>query len=52
MQNGIKLYYPIVEMINSILPIVDEFIIAIGEGDEDDNTRQEQGTHKHKSCKD
>ncbi|MDA3885281.1 MAG: glycosyltransferase family 2 protein [Candidatus Delongbacteria bacterium] len=34
-KNGIKLYYPVVEMIKSILPIVDEFIIAIGEGDDD-----------------
>jgi len=34
-KNGVKLYYPVVEMIKSILPIVDEFIIAIGEGDDD-----------------
>jgi hypothetical protein len=39
-RNGIKLYYPIEEMVKSILPIVDEFIIAIGKGDEDDATRQ------------
>jgi len=39
-RNGEKLYYPVVEMIKSILPIVDEFIIAIGKGDEDDNTRK------------
>ncbi|MBS3741833.1 MAG: hypothetical protein KGY75_01685 [Candidatus Cloacimonetes bacterium] len=38
-RNGIKLYYPVVEMIKSILPIVDEFVIAIGRGDEDDDTR-------------
>lgn len=40
-RNGLKLYYPVVEMIKSILPIVDEFVIAIGEGDEDDHTREE-----------
>jgi hypothetical protein len=39
-KNGIKLYYPVVEMIESILPIVDEFVIAIGKGDEDDDTRE------------
>ncbi|HDP98287.1 MAG TPA: hypothetical protein ENN22_03770 [bacterium] len=38
-RNGIKLYYPVVESIKSILPIVDEFIIAVGMGDEDDTTR-------------
>ena len=38
-RNGIKLYYPVVESIKSILPIVDEFVIAIGKGDEDDTTR-------------
>ncbi len=38
-RNGVKLYYPVVEMIRSILPIVDEFIIAIGKSDEDDKTR-------------
>lgn len=38
-RNGIKLYYPVIEMIKSILPIVDEFVIAVGKGDEDDITR-------------
>ncbi|MCD4819151.1 MAG: hypothetical protein K8S23_10715 [Candidatus Cloacimonetes bacterium] len=38
-KNGIKLYYPIVEAVKSILPIVDEFVIAIGKGDNDDDTR-------------
>lgn len=38
-RNGIKLYYPIVESVKSILPLVDEFVIAIGKGDEDDKTR-------------
>lgn len=40
-RNGIKLYYPVVESVKSILPIVDEFVIAIGQGDEDDTTRAE-----------
>jgi len=39
-RNGIKLYYPAVEMIQSILPLVDEFVIAVGKGDEDDTTRK------------
>lgn len=39
-RNGQKLYYPIVESILSILPICDEFVIAVGEGDKDDNTRE------------
>ncbi len=39
-RNGEKLYYPVSEMIRSILPIVDEFVIAVGEGDPDDNTRE------------
>ena len=39
-RNGINLYYPIVEAVKSILPIVDEFVIAVGEGDNDDETRQ------------
>lgn len=38
-KNADKLYYPIKESIMSILPIVDEFIVAIGKGDEDDRTR-------------
>ncbi len=40
-RNGIKLYYPVVESIRSILPIVDEFVIAVGQGDPDDTTREQ-----------
>jgi len=40
-RNGIKLYYPVVESIKSILPIVDEFVIAVGKGDDDDTTREQ-----------
>lgn len=39
-RNAQKLYYPIAESIKSILPICDEFIIAIGKGDPDDRTRE------------
>jgi len=39
-RNVSKLYYPIKESIESILPICDEFIFALGKGDEDDNTRE------------
>ena len=37
-RNADKLYFPIRESIMSILPLVDEYIIAIDKGDEDDNT--------------
>lgn len=38
-RNGVKLYYPVKEMVLSILPLVDEFVIAVGKGDENDKTR-------------
>ena len=38
-KNAEKLYYPLDAAIRSILPIVDEFVVAIGDCDEDDNTR-------------
>lgn len=37
-KNAVKLYYPVEESIRSILPVCDEFIIAVGQGD--DNTRE------------
>lgn len=40
-KNATKLYYPVKASIESILPIVDEFIIAIGDCDADDKTREE-----------
>ena len=40
-RNGDKLYYPVVEMIQSILPVCEEFVIAVGEGDRDDKTRDQ-----------
>lgn len=38
LRNAHKLYYPIKESILSILDMVDEFVIALGEGDADDIT--------------
>ena len=38
-RNTAKLGYPIVESIQSVLPICDEFVIALGNGDADDTTR-------------
>jgi hypothetical protein len=38
-KNVSKLYYPIKESIQSILPIVDEFIVVLGNNDADDTTR-------------
>ena len=37
-KNSQQLYYPLVESIRSALPICDEFIIAVGAGDPEDNT--------------
>ncbi|MES2795700.1 MAG: hypothetical protein V4683_07040 [Bacteroidota bacterium] len=38
LRNAHKLYYPIKESILSILDLVDEFVIALGEGDADDTS--------------
>jgi hypothetical protein len=38
-RNGTKLYYPVAESIRSILPICDQFVVAVGRGDPDDGTR-------------
>ena len=40
-KNADKLYYPIKAAISSILPIVDEFVIALGDNDPEDRTREE-----------
>ncbi len=40
-RNGAKLYYPVVESIKSMLPVCDEFVIAVGQGDDDDQTRNQ-----------
>lgn len=40
LRNAHKLYYPISESIQSILPLVDEFVIALGAGDAEDTSRE------------
>jgi glycosyltransferase involved in cell wall biosynthesis len=40
-KNTHKLYYPIKQSIQSILPLVDEFIVVLGDSDADDKTREE-----------
>jgi len=40
-KNALKLYYPMRHSIESILPLVDEFIVVLGDSDEDDRTREE-----------
>lgn len=40
-KNAMKLYYPMKQSIMSILPIVDEFVVALGDSDTDDTTRKE-----------
>ncbi|WKK85903.2 glycosyltransferase family 2 protein [Marivirga arenosa] len=39
-KNVSKLYYPIKESIASILDLVDEFVVALGDCDPDDNTQE------------
>jgi hypothetical protein len=40
-KNARKLYYPMKQAVLSILPIVDEFIVVLGDSDSDDATRAE-----------
>lgn len=40
-KNASKLYYPLRPAIESLLPIVDEFVVAIGDNDEDDDSLEE-----------
>ena len=37
-KNGNKLYYPIIESILSIIDLVDEFIVVLGDSEVDDTT--------------
>lgn len=39
-RNADKLYIPVVESIKSVLPLCDEFVIALGNNDEDDRTEE------------
>jgi len=41
MRNTSKLYYPFVESILSVLPLVDEFVVALAPGDPDDDTEDQ-----------
>ena len=40
-RNATKLYYPVKQSILSVLNLVDEFVIALGDCDPDDRTREE-----------
>ncbi len=40
-RNADLLYYPLVESISSALPLVDEFVIALGRGDEGDRSLEQ-----------
>lgn len=40
-RNATVLYYPVRQSIESILPVVDEFVVALAEGDDDDRSREE-----------
>src|SRR5512140_2459826 len=40
MRNVSKLYYPAVESVRSALPIVDELVVALGQGDPDADTER------------
>ena len=40
LRNTSKLYYPILESIQSALPLVDEFVVALGKGDDDDDSEE------------
>jgi hypothetical protein len=40
-RNATKLHYPVKQAILSILPVVDEFIVAVGDCDADDHTIEE-----------
>jgi len=40
-KNATKLYYPVKQSIASVLDIVDEFVVALGDNDENDRTRDE-----------
>jgi len=40
-KNALKLYYPMRPSVESILPLVDEFVVVLGDSDKDDRTRSE-----------
>ena len=40
-KNALKLYYPMRHSVESILPLVDEFVVVLGDSDTNDRTRAE-----------
>jgi len=50
-KNAAKLYYPLKQAIMSVLPVVDEFIVVIGDCDEDDRTREEVSAIRNNKIK-
>lgn len=40
-KNALKLYYPMRQSVESILPLVDEYVVVLGDSDEDDISRAE-----------
>lgn len=40
-RNALKLYYPMRQSVESILPLVEEFVVVLGDSDPDDTTRKE-----------
>lgn len=40
-RNAQKLYYPLKQAVQSILPIVDEFVVVLGDSDADDRSRED-----------
>jgi hypothetical protein len=40
-KNALKLYYPMRQSVESILPLVDEFVVVLGDSDKNDRTRAE-----------
>jgi len=39
-RDGVSLYYPVAESIRSVLPVVDEFVVAVGRSSPGDSTRE------------
>ncbi len=40
-KNALKLYYPMRQSVESILPMLDEFVVVLGDSDQDDQSRAE-----------
>ena len=46
-RNGVKLDYPFLESLNSLLPLCDKIVVAVGKS-EDDTLKRIQSLHSHK----